>query len=362
MRIGIDARFYNLHGGLGRYVSELLHHLTTLPTDHQWYFFVPVGTTIDSLPANCQLIETDIPWYGWREQVQLPRLLNKYRLDLMHFPHFNIPLLYNRPFVVTIHDLILLTQPDSAKATTLGPLRYQFKRCAYQLTLRRAVSKARAVIATSEHTKRDILKFFPRTKNIAITYQASRWPVIRSTIERRHQFLYVGNCYPHKNVDLLIRAFVIFGKSRPEYSLVIGSHADAFFTSLKESTAREYPQAAIIFLPDPSDEQVQELYQSSELYVFPSRYEGFGLPGLEAMAAGLPVVSSDCSCLPEIYGRAACYFQSDSQADLLRIFSELTVSSEQRAKLQTAGYEQVQLYSWQQLAVDTLAIYEKALS
>ncbi len=362
MKIGIDARFYSLHGGLGRYVSELIRHLIALPNNHQWYFFVPRGTAMDALPANCQLIETDIPWYGWREQVQLPRLLNKYQLDLMHFPHFNIPLLYHRPFVVTIHDLILLTQPDSAQATTLGPLRYQLKRLAYRATLWKAVTAARAIIATSEHTKRDIQKFFPSAKNITVTYQASCWPVMPSTRERRRQFLYVGNCYPHKNVGLLIRTFATFAQTHPEYRLIIGSHADAFFTSLMQTTAKEYPQAPVTFLADPTDGQVQELYQTSELYVFPSRYEGFGLPGLEAMAAGLPVVCSDSSCLPEIYGQAACYFRSDSQADLLRILSELTASSDQRAELQAAGYAQVRRYSWQRLAVDTLAIYEKALS
>lgn len=362
MRIGIDARFYNLHGGLGRYVSQLINELVKLPTDHEWYFFVPTGTQIPALTKRCHLVDTDIPWYGWQEQIQLPRLLSWYQLDLMHFPHFNIPLAYRRPFVVTIHDLILLTQPDSAQATTLGPLRYQLKRWAYLLALRRAVGAARFILTTSEYTKQDIIKFFPTAVRQSVTYQASRWPITPTSSVRQHQLLYIGNCYPHKNVSLLIQAFNQFHQRHTDYRLIIGSHSDAFFRELQQRTKADSPHLPVTFLADPSDDEVKELYQTSELYVFPSRYEGFGLPGLEAMTQGLPVISSDSSCLPEIYGQAAHYFQSDNLDDLVQALEQVATSPVEQERLRLEGYARAADFSWHRLAVDTLAIYEKALS
>jgi glycosyltransferase involved in cell wall biosynthesis len=122
------------------------------------------------------------------------------------------------------------------------------------------------------------------------------------------------------------------------------------------------PHLPVTFLADPSDDEVKELYQTSELYVFPSRYEGFGLPGLEAMTQGLPVISSDSSCLPEIYGQAAHYFQSDNLDDLVQALEQVATSPVEQERLRLAGYARAADFSWQRLAVDTLAIYEKALS
>jgi glycosyltransferase involved in cell wall biosynthesis len=358
MKIGIDARFYNLHGGLGRYVSELISELIKINTDHELYLFLPVGVTIETTNPRIHQIQTSIPWYSWREQFVWPRVLSKYQLDLMHFPHFNVPLLYFRPFVVTIHDLILLTQPAKG-ATYLHPWLFQIKKLGYRLVIRRALKSAQHIITTSKFTSNDIQRYFSiPAKKITVTYQASRWPRQLPNLVRKKQLLYVGNCYPHKQVEFLLDAFSIFRGRHSDYTFVIAGHEDRFFRRVK-TMAQQYHDCPIGFRADISDQELAELYQTSELYLFPSLYEGFGLPGLEAMACGLPVLASDSSCLPEIYGTAAQYFQAGNQTDFLSQLERLSSDPDLRQQMQGAGLERVQQFSWQQLAVDTLAIYEK---
>ncbi len=363
MKIGIDARFYGLHGGLGRYVSELVRELINLQSEHDFYLFLPPDSGLETVNPKIHLISTNIPWYGWREQIFLPQLLNRYHLDLVHFPHFNLPLLYRRPFVVTIHDLILLTIPVSARATNLGPFFYWLKRQAYHLTLRRAVKRSQYILATSQHTKKDILKFFAvPAEKITVTYQASRWPVQDSSQSRKKQLLYVGNCYPHKNVDFLMEAFSTFNQNHPEYSLIIAGHQDSFFAAMKKLKNERFEAVPITFIPDATDDQLSELYQTSEIYIFPSKYEGFGIPGLEAMSFGLPVLAANSSSLPEVYGSAASYFETNNHDDFLTKLSQLCASETERERLRVLGVERVQQFSWHQLAVDTLALYEKTMS
>jgi len=174
MRIGIDARFYGSVGkGLGRYVSELIAQLEELDKENDYFVFLRRANWDEYAPKNPRFTKVlaEFHWYGWSEQVWYPIWLRKFGLDLMHFAHFNVPLLYRRPFVVTVHDLILLSHP-TPRATTLGPVLYRFKYLLYRLVIKNALNRAASIVTVSRYSKEQIEKNFPftRGKNIAVTY------------------------------------------------------------------------------------------------------------------------------------------------------------------------------------------------
>ncbi len=170
VRIGIDARFFNLENkGLGRYTNELVHWLDKLNQEKQglskdniqieYYLFMLTKDFKNFQPQskNIHKVEANFRWYSFAEQIKYPFLLKKYNLDLIHFPHFNVPILYGGKFIVTIHDLILFHYP-TIKNSTLNRVIYWFKLLAYHLNIRLAVKRAFKIIAISEFTKQDIIK------------------------------------------------------------------------------------------------------------------------------------------------------------------------------------------------------------
>jgi glycosyltransferase involved in cell wall biosynthesis len=257
MRIGIDARFYGAIGkGLGRYTQKLIENLERIDGSNQYFIFLRKENFNDYVPRNKNFhkILADYRWYTFSEQLKMPRLLNKYELDLVHFPHFNVPLFYRRPFVITIHDLILLHFP-TIRATTLQPAYYWMKYSAYKIVIRSAVKRARKVIAVSNFTKKDILKHYqvPEDK-IIVTYEACDLAEIRGigddNILRKYGIikpyvLYVGNAYPHKNLEALVLAFRNFGESG-QYQLVLVGKEDYFYQRLKNFT-KDRKVANVIF-------------------------------------------------------------------------------------------------------------------
>ena len=175
------------------------------------------------------------------------------------------------------------------------------------------------------------------------------------------RLLYVGNCYPHKNVGLLLDAFrtLAAGNSKLSLHLVI---PDDYFSQQTMALTSTWPQdikQRVVVRHSISDDQLKQEYQNGSVYIFPSRYEGFGLPGLEAMSCGLPVIATRASCLPEIYGAAAYYFIDDDAADLLTAITAVLRSDQLRADLRRLGYAQVQRYSWDQTTMQTIDLYLK---
>ena len=160
MRIGIDARMYGpKQGGLGRYIQQLIAHLEQLETTDEFIIFLRKENWDEYTPKNNNFkkVLADIPWYGWQEQIKLSKIIKQEKVDLMHFPHWNVPLFYNDPFIVTIHDLLLLHYP-TRKASTLGPFAYWFKNFVYKIVLRHAATKSKHILTISEFTRKDIVK------------------------------------------------------------------------------------------------------------------------------------------------------------------------------------------------------------
>ncbi|MCX6778899.1 MAG: glycosyltransferase [Candidatus Magasanikbacteria bacterium] len=202
MRLGIDARFYSEAGGLGRYTQELLKELEKQDTSNFYIVFVNQDGWKDYQPQNpkFQKVLADVKWYTLTEQLKMGGIIKKQKIDLMHFLHWNIPFLYRQPFIVTIHDLILLKYP-SRQASTLGPVKYWIKNLGYKLILRHAILNAKKILTPSHFVKKDILENFQiNSEKIIVTYEGiTNFSQTNQNSELLHQlnitkpyFLYVG--------------------------------------------------------------------------------------------------------------------------------------------------------------------------
>ncbi|MDO8565682.1 MAG: glycosyltransferase family 1 protein [Candidatus Moranbacteria bacterium] len=384
MRIGIDARFYGSVGkGLGRYTEKLIEHLESLDTDNDYVVFLRRENFDEYVPKHARFRKAlaQYAWYGFSEQLFFPFRLLSFRLDLVHFPHFNVPFLYPKRFIVTIHDLILLHYP-TFQNTTRTKFFYWLKFAAYRFVIAAAIRRALHVIVVSHFTERDILDRYPRARGkVSVTYEAAdascqilptqkRGPLFdrlgllrgapvdaRGVVTRdilKPYLLYVGNAYPHKNLEALLRVAPLF----PAYQFVLVGKEDYFYRRLKK-TVEEQALRNVIFAGFLGDQELSTLYRFALCYVFPSLYEGFGLPPLEAMAHGLPVLSSRCGSLPEILGDAARYFDPHMSGSFETELSEMLRSEAVRQELSLRGYRQVARYSWDRMALETLRLYRQ---
>jgi glycosyltransferase involved in cell wall biosynthesis len=377
MHIGIDARFFGTTGkGLGRYTEKLISSLEQIDTENTYTIFLYKESYHEYIPKNPNFTKVGVPykWYGFAEQFLYPFLLFRYRVDLMHFPHFNVPFLYQLPFVVTIHDLILLRYPTK-KASTHQALWYGLKYFFYQKIIRSALQRAKTIIAVSDFTKADILLFDPKAeKKLVVTKegvdQSCFWMPAEKKQERLAEYwkqtgrntntpfaLYVGNAYPHKNLE----AFLHLAKEVPERDIVLVGKEDYFYQRFRSKVALA-GLSNIYFVGGVSDQDLALLYGAADVYVFPSLYEGFGLPPLEAMQYGTRVLVSNRGSLPEIVGEAAAVADPEKQ-DFLRTYLVLCQEgSVVRQKTKKAGYVWAAQFEWQKMARETKDVYTKEKS
>jgi len=360
MRIVIDLRIFGTKpGGLGRYNQEFLRHLKKIDTQNEYILIFKEDPQID-LPDNFKIELCDCHWYTFKEQIVLPWLLYKLKPDLVHFTHFNVPIFYTGKFIVTIHDLIMTKFP-SQKASTLRPFLFKLKYWFYRQVIRNAVKNSKKVIAVSKFTAKDIKEYFNLTKK-----ESEKIKVIYEGISTYHSsekeafqlpqnyFLYIGNAYPHKNLEFLIDTFNEFWKKHSEYYLILIGQNNYFYQKLAKYS--DCPN--VIFKGYVEDDKLASYYKNAKAYIFPSLYEGFGLPPLEAMSYGLPVLSSNSSSLPEILGHSVLYFDPKDSSDLKNKMFEIIDNSDLRNSLIRAGYKQIEKYSWHKMSEEILEIYK----
>lgn len=376
MRIGIDARFYGPQTkGLGRYCEKLIQYLQPLDKENEYVIFLRKDNWQEFSPVNSYFIKVlaDFPWYSLAEQLKMPFLLRRHKLDLMHFPHFNIPIFYRGKFIVTIHDLILTHFPTQ-RASTLSPFLYGFKHSAYRVVIRRAIKKAVKIVTISEYSKKQIIdNFHVPAERIAVTYEATSDFKPTPAKIRESEFLtkykikypyllYVGNAYPHKNLERLISVFNDLSREKDlDLNLVFVGKLDYFYARLQKLVNQLELNKKVFFLGYVEDEELKFLYQKAMLYVFPSLAEGFGLPPLEAMTQGLPVISSNASCMPEVLGEAAYYFDPHEEKSLRVAILKMIRDDDLRKSFIAKGLTQVKKYSWPDLAQKTFEVYQAAL-
>lgn len=368
MKIGIDARMFGSGFGLARYVRELILHLELNDNENEYVIFLQKNNWDVYTPARPQFqkVLADIPWYSVPEQVSLPRILRRAAVDLMHFPHWNVPLAYRGPFVATIHDLTMYRYPRT-DASTHGPLVYWAKDQAHRLVVRQAVRRAKRLFVTSEFTKEDIHHTLGVSREkMLVTYQApfchgdqtegQTTTLVEYGIHKPY-VLYVGAAYPHKNLSTLLEAWQIFLRNYGDtYQLVLVGKHDWFYEKIK-AAVRTIPQVVCTgFVPDAA---LSALYAQASLFVYPSLYEGFGLPPLEAMAKNVPVVASNRSCLPEILGEGALYIDPENSEQMADMIYRGLTDEAVRFDLRSQAKIELLRYSWDTLAATTVSEYRR---
>ena len=369
MRIGIDARMLgSRNGGLGRYVQELVTHLASLDDEHIYVLFLKkenIGL-LDLPEDRFEKVLADIHWYGFAEQTAFPKIIKKAKVDLMHFPHWNVPLFYNKPFVVTIHDLLLLHYP-TRRASTLGPLKYWFKQFAYKCVLNHAAEKARHILVPTQFVASDVQNTLGvPAKKVSVTYEApmsaDKSEKDESILQRfditKPYVLYVGVAYPHKNLEGLVKTWQRVEEKTDEYQLVLVGKKNYFYERLLETDTYNSCEN-IVYTDYVDDETLGSLYAGARAYAFPSLHEGFGLPPLEAMSRGIPVVSSNHTCLPEVLGDAALFIDPENHHQFADALLQVLEDDDIRHELMQNAKKQLSLFSWNRLAKQTQSIYEK---
>lgn len=360
-KIVIDAR--ELRTTSGRYVERLVNYLQDLDQENG-YCLLMKPPDIDGWKARAIDFETTpCPHkeFSFAEQFGLKKQLVGLQPDLVHFAFPQQPILYRGKTITTIHDLTTLrfNNPDK------NLLIFKIKQRLYKFVMKRAALKAKKVITGANFVKNDVVNSLGiNPDKIVVIYEAAD-PIADAAVavpalEGKQFIMYVGRPTPHKNLERLIETFVQVQAKRPELVLVLAGKKDANYERI-EAKANKKNIKNLLFTGFVSEGQLRWLYENCQAYVFPSLSEGFGLPGLEAMVHGAPVISSDATCLPEIYGQAARYFNPLDVQEMTRTIEEVLSNDQLRSELIKLGRDQAAKYSWRKTAEQTLAVYQKVL-
>ena len=356
----IDAR--ELRTSSGRYVERLAHYLQELDREHGYTLLLKPADIGGWQATNPKFEKLVCPYkeFTLGEQLGLWRQVRGLKAGLVHFTFPQQPIWYRGKTVTTIHDLTTLrfNNPDKNR------LVFKFKQRVYGFVIKRAVHKAARVITPSEFVKRDLVEFTGLDPDkITVTYEAADAitdngkPV--PELAGKQFIMYVGRPTPHKNLERLVEAYASLKAQHPDLVLVLAGKSDANYRRL-EASVQKANIGGVVFTGFVAEGQLRWLYEHCAAYIFPSLSEGFGLPGLEAMAHGAPVVSSNTTCLPEIYDDAAHYFDPlDTQA-MANAINEVLADTALRSELVGKGQSQAAKYSWRRLAEQTLAVYKDA--
>lgn len=368
MRIGIDARLYR-ETGVGRYLRNLISELSVLDNRNEYNIYLSRKEFpgFKSPGSNFHKKLLDVPWHSFREQFITPIVLLKDRVDIMHFPYFNVPVFYPHKYILTIHDLII-DHFDTGRASTLPFYLYKIKRFAYKFIVTRSIRMAVQILVISQTTKKEVLDHYGvHPEKITVTYDSldNNFKNCFSSSGNKNMIgddylLYVGNAYPHKNLERLIEAFKIV-RSKKKVKLVLAGDDPFFYKRLKDSLIKADIGREIIFFGMANDSDLVNLYTRAKLLVIPSLMEGFGLPNLEAVYSGLMPVVSDIPVFKEIWGNSLLIFDPESVDDMAdKILKGLCMRGEDKIKIITETRKRIDKFKWEVTARMTLDIYEKA--
>lgn len=380
LRIAFDARHVR-DFGFGTYIRNLLHAMATIGVPHHFLLISREEDRheFDGLPANFERVFYEKRDIDKDNQVAFPWLIRRLKVDLSHIPLVQVPLLMPRPYVVTVHDLSALV--FEARAGWRHEVRL--------MTLRRAFQRAARVMAVSDSTRHDVVNIvgIPATK-VERIYGApdprfshhlpggdaraagpEAWEREQRRILERYQvsypfLLYAGTIRPQKNIPRLIEAFAIVKRELaddPKYAdlrlIIIGDEISRY-PLVRQTVLQSRIDGAVRFLGFVSLNALRVFFGAAEAFVFPSLYEGFGLPPLEAMASGTAVVCSKSTSLAEVVGDAAMIVSPDNVFDIARGIREVLQSTELRERMIARGYAQVARFTWEATAHQVNAVYE----
>lgn len=364
MRIGIDARkLYDY--GIGTYIRNLLKQLAQLDRDTEFVLLCRPqdASGLNSLGENFRPVPESAGNYSLAEQIRIPWALKREGVTLFHAPHYVLPPLVSCPSVVTIHDCIHLMFPQYL------PNRFAIGYARASIAL--AARRANRVVTVSESSKRDILRFVDAEPDkIDVIYNAyderfSREPREEDVVRVRERYqlqdefvLYAGNVKPHKNLERLIDAFrIVHARGLDHLKLVVIGDDLSKGTSLRRAVHRHNLHKYVRFLGYLPEDTLAVMYRLAGVFVFPSLYEGFGLPPLEAMASGTPVVTSNVSSLPEVAGDAAVLVNPLDPADIADGIIRVLTDENLRRDLRRKGLIRASQFSWETSARRLQEIY-----
>lgn len=375
-KILFDGRFLSLfHAGIGRYSSELLKSLLALDKKQKYILLLLPNSELDKdlqralneRDEPVEIIETSAGHYSFAEQTTLLSLLNKIRPDLVHFPHFNHPIFYKGEFVVTIHDLTLSDYNERGNF---------FKRFIYEKVINHAAQGSKKIFTVSDFVKKQLTKEYSLSlQKVITTYNGidSKFTRITNpkTLERSERYglrdpyiVSVGQWRSHKNLLRLVEAFsklIEKNNKCPNLKLAFVGRKEAKYPQLEDRIKSLGIEKRVIFTGFVKDEDLPVIYNNAIAFVFASLSEGFGLPGLEAQACGVPVVSSDRTALPEVFGEGAVYFNPENVTDMTDKIAKVLVDDKLQDKLKKLGILNAKKFSWDTTAQKTLAVYRELL-
>ena len=361
MHIAIDAR--GLRTSSGRYVERLIHYLQKIDSSNTYTILLSPKDFDTWQPTNPHFQKVPCPYkdFSWAEQIELKKQLEELAPDLVHFAMVQQPVWYTKsPVVTTMQDLttVRFKNPDK------NPVIFWIKQQIYAWLNRRVARKSAHIITISQFVKQDIIGFTGISPDkITVTLEsADELPSGGKPIAQlvgKQFIMYVGRPTPHKNLRRLIDAFVLLQNTYPNLYLALAGKKDGNYAR-HEAYIQDNHISNVVFTDFIPDEQLRWMYEHTKAYCFPSLSEGFGLPGLEAMLHGAPVVSSDATCLPETHGEAAHYFNPYDTNDIARAIDDVLSSDKLRQQLIKRGHRHVRSFSWERMARQTLEVYEQA--
>ena len=360
-KIAIDAREYST--STGRYMSKLIEYLEKIDNTNEYVILLSDKDykTVNFSNPRFKKVLTPFKEFTFGEQIGFAKLLYSLKVDLVHFTMIQQPMLYLKRSVNTIHDLTTarFSNPDKNKYV------FFVKQQIYKVVIWYAAHKAKKVMTPSEYTKKDLINYtHVRSKKITVTYEAadkiseSAKPI--KNLVNQQFIMYIGRPTPHKNLWRLIEAYSSLKDKYPDLKLALAGKMDNNYRDIQKKV-KDSDVEGVTFTDFISEGELRWMYENCAAYVFPSLSEGFGLPGLEAMIHDAPVVSSKATCLPEVYGDAAYYFDPLDVKSMADAISEVLSDQRLRAQLIENGHKQLEKFSWSKMTEETLAIYNSVL-
>ncbi len=383
MRIGINGAFWNQPAtGSGQYIRALLPSLAQCEPGNEYAVITPQKIderAAEALAPRVAFHREPAALHRWSEnlakvwfeQAGFPRACGRERVALAHVPYFASPLFPSTPTVVTVHDLIPLVLP-LYRGSALVRL--------YMRLVAASARRARVVIADSECSKRDIVRHLGiPSERVRVVYLAAdsrfgpvhdseRIDAVRAKLALTKSLLYLGGFDQRKNLRVLVEAFALLPELyaagfRLVFAGVVPGGDSEFFPNPQRLARRAgLPDDSVRFTGWVTEEEKPALYASATVFLYPSLYEGFGLPPLEAMACGTPVIVSNASSLPEVVGDAGVLVDPSAPSDWAEAIRSITSNAARRQEMKARGMAQANKFSWARTAQETLAAYDLALS
>lgn len=363
--IVIDARIRR--SSTGRYTDRLVTHLQNIDKNNRYTILVEQDDNWQMTNPNFSVKQVPYQQFSFNpvQQIGFAWLLYRLKPDLVHFTMTQQPLFYFGRVVTTTHDLTMFRH---TRASRFNPIMHRIGitllRFMYWLSHR----KSKRIIVPTKFVAEDVANLHSFAKDrLVVTYESSEPPLKDKskplTGVIKPYIMHVGAPFPHKNIERLLLAYELLKKEHPDLQLVLpGKMKDQFRADFDKWLAANKFKKDVITPGFVDDRELKWLYENTACYVLPSLSEGFGLPGLEAMAHGAPVAASDNTCLPEVYGDAAAYFDPFDIHNIAVVVDKILTDSSYANKLRTLGKKQLNLYSWEKMAKLTFSVYQEVLA